>query len=142
MQETQVINQLLWLPLIFLSGATFPLSFLPKAAQRFSVFLPATYLVNGLQRATLSTPLRNLLTETLSLTFWAILAFFIAAKLFRWESESTIPRKAKLWAASMALPFFLLGIWENKVGQIQAQARSAYQLLDQEPPKAQSTDKP
>src|SRR6202041_1830012 len=30
MQETQVINQLLWLPLIFLSGAPFPLAFLPK----------------------------------------------------------------------------------------------------------------
>ena len=30
MQETQVLNQLLWLPLIFLSGATFPLAYLPK----------------------------------------------------------------------------------------------------------------
>src|SRR5215469_16575408 len=31
MQETQVLNQLIWLPLIFLSGATFPLTFLPKS---------------------------------------------------------------------------------------------------------------
>ena len=53
MQETQVLNQILWLPLIFLSGATFPLTFLPKTAQNFSVFLPATYLVTGLQQATL-----------------------------------------------------------------------------------------
>src|SRR5207302_4616160 len=30
MQETQVLNQLLWLPLIFLSGATLPLGFLPR----------------------------------------------------------------------------------------------------------------
>ena len=52
MQETQVLNQLMWLPLIFLSGATFPLAFLPKAVQGFSVFLPATYLVTGLQEAT------------------------------------------------------------------------------------------
>src|SRR5205807_3665942 len=50
MQETQVLNQLLWLPLIFLSGATFPLAFLPRAVQRFGLFLPATYLLNGLQQ--------------------------------------------------------------------------------------------
>ena len=51
MQETQVLNQLIWLPLIFLSGATVPLPDLPKVAQAFSVFLPATYLVWGLQDA-------------------------------------------------------------------------------------------
>src|SRR5207302_4184765 len=46
MQETQVLNQLLWLPLIFLSGATFPLAYLPRTVQRFGLFLPAPYLVN------------------------------------------------------------------------------------------------
>src|SRR5689334_21772568 len=35
MQETQVLNQLLCLPLIFLSGATFPLAFMPRTVQRF-----------------------------------------------------------------------------------------------------------
>jgi len=33
MQETQVLNQLIWLPLIFLSGATLPMGYLPKVAQ-------------------------------------------------------------------------------------------------------------
>src|SRR5271163_598935 len=51
MQETQVINQLLWLPLIFLSGATFPLTFMPAMVQKISLFLPATYLVTELQDA-------------------------------------------------------------------------------------------
>src|SRR5207245_6143306 len=50
MQQTQVLNQLLWLPLIFLSGATLPLAFLPRIVQRFGLFLPATYLVNGIQQ--------------------------------------------------------------------------------------------
>src|SRR5256885_2507907 len=40
MQETQVLNQLIWLPLIFLSGATLPMGYLPKSAQSISVFLP------------------------------------------------------------------------------------------------------
>src|SRR5437868_15423332 len=51
MQETQVLNQIIWLPLIFLSGATLPMGYLPKSAQSISVFLPATYLVSGLQNA-------------------------------------------------------------------------------------------
>ena len=51
MQETQIINQLLWFALLFLSGATVPLPNLPKVAQHVALFLPATYLVSGLQRA-------------------------------------------------------------------------------------------
>src|SRR5215472_12270936 len=39
MQETQVLNQLIWLPLVFLSGATLPLAFLPTLARRFALFL-------------------------------------------------------------------------------------------------------
>ena len=60
MQETQVLNQLIWLPLIFLSGATMPLPYLPHVAQKFALFLPATYLVWGLQNATFfSQPIRS-----------------------------------------------------------------------------------
>ncbi len=144
MQETQVLNQLLWLPLIFLSGATLPIAYLPKVAQGVAVFLPATYLVTGLQNAMYSSfPVWKLLTQILSLFFWTVLTFFVAAQLFRWEPESKIPRNAKLWALATALPFFLLGVWENKNGQILTQAQAAYRSLDQpaksdHPPKAQS----
>src|SRR5271169_6003752 len=51
MQETQIINQLIWFVFIFVSGATFPFPLLPGAVQAVAVFLPATYLVSGLQRA-------------------------------------------------------------------------------------------
>jgi ABC-type multidrug transport system permease subunit len=132
MQETQVLNQLLWLPLIFLSGATLPIAYLPKIAQGVAVFLPATYLVTGLQNAMYSSfPVSKLLTQILSLFFWTVLTFFVAAQLFRWEPESKIPRNAKLWALATALPFFLLGAWENKNGQILTQAQAAYRSLDQ-----------
>src|ERR1700692_1304832 len=67
LQETQVLNQLIWFALIFLSGATVPLSDLPKAAQAFGVFLPATYLVWGLQGAIfLSASVWHLWVEILS----------------------------------------------------------------------------
>jgi len=150
MQETQVLNQLIWLPLIFLSGATLPIAYLPKVAQGVAVFLPATYLVTGLQGAMYSSfPVWKLLTQILALAFWTILTFFVATQLFRWEPESKIPRNAKLWALATALPFFLLGVWENKNGQILVQAQAAYRSLDQpaksdQPPKTKQhkTDSP
>jgi ABC-2 type transport system permease protein len=131
MQETQVLNQLFWFALIFLSGATVPLSELPKSAQAVGVFLPATYLVWGLQGAIfLSAPVWHLWTEILSLLGWAILTFFVAAQLFRWEPESKIPRKAKLWAAATALPFLLLGIWENHSGTILLESKAAFRAIN------------
>jgi len=133
MQETQVLNQILWLPLIFLSGATMPLSYLPKVVQGFSVFLPATYLVTGLQQASLlSKSITELLTYFLSLLIWTLLSFFVASQLFRWEPETKIPRNGKLWAAATIIPFLLLGIWEHGNGKMLADAQSAYRALTEQ----------
>src|SRR2546425_9636217 len=127
MQETQVLNQLLWLPLIFLSGATFPLAFLPRAVQRFGLFLPATYLVNGLQQTIVnSTTVWSRYAEILSLAAWACLTFFLSAQLFRWEPEARIPRRAKLLVAATAIPFLLLGVVENRTDRILLEAKSAF----------------
>jgi ABC-2 type transport system permease protein len=130
MQETQVLNQLLWLPLIFLSGATFPLAYLPRPVQRFGLFLPATYLVNGLQQTIVNgaTPWSRY-AEILSLACWAGLTFFLSAQLFRWEPESKIPRRAKLLVAATAIPFLLLGVVENRSDRILLEARSAFITL-------------
>lgn len=126
MQETQIINQLLWLPLIFLSGATLPLPSLPAVVQRVGVFLPATYLVNSLQRAIVfSVPITHLLLGIFALFFWAAITFFVSAQLFRWDAESKIPRRAKLWAASTAIPFLLLGVYENRTGRLVAESQAA-----------------
>jgi ABC-2 type transport system permease protein len=131
MQETQVLNQIIWLPLIFLSGATFPLAYLPNAVQHFGLFLPATYLVTGLQSALYeSRHVWELGVQIVALASWAILTFFVASQLFRWEPEAKIPRNAKLWVLGTALPFFLLGVWENNTGQILRQAQATFRSLD------------
>ena len=123
MQETQIINQLLWFALIFLSGATVPLAVLPHMVQRIGLFLPATYFVYGLQRAMLAdAQLYTLGTVVFSLIAWAALAAFISSQLFRWEPEAKLPRNAKLWAVATILPFVLLGIWENHNGKLLATA--------------------
>jgi len=131
MQETQVINQLLWLPLIFLSGATFPLAYLPATVQKVGLFLPATYLVNGLQQAIFHDQRPwQLLIEALSLGAWAILTFFVSSQLFRWEPESKIPRRAKLWALATAIPFLFLGVWGIRNDRIIHEAKASFEEIE------------
>src|SRR5437870_13614054 len=75
MPETQVIIQLIWLPLIFLSGATVPLVSLPQVVKYVGLFLPATYLVTGLQSAifTAAAPWGpDILLALCSLAVWEI----------------------------------------------------------------------
>jgi ABC-2 type transport system permease protein len=142
MQETQVLNQLIWLPLIFLSGATLPMGYLPKSAQDVSVFLPATYLVSGLQNAVFSSfPVQKILVQLVSLAIWAVLSFFVATQLFRWEPEVKIPRRAKLWAAATVLPFLFFGVWESQNRQLLNQAQAAFHSVE-EPDKTSQPSKP
>ena len=141
MQETQVLNQLIWLPLIFLSGATLPMGYLPTTAQNVSVFLPATYLVSGLQNAMfLSFSIDKIMVQVSALAFWAVLSFFIATQLFRWEPEVKVPRNAKLWALATILPFFFLGIWESHNREILRQAQTAFHSLYEASPAQQKTN--
>ena len=130
MQETQVICQIIWFALLFLSGATLPFPSLPHVVQRFGVFLPATYLVLALQKAFLNHAAAwDLLVEITALLAWAVLTFFMAAKLFRWEPEEKVTRNAKVWAAATILPFVLLGVWENHYGGVRSQSQSAMDSL-------------
>jgi len=144
MQETQVINQLIWLPLIFLSGATVPLADLPQVVKHVGLFLPATYLVTGLQSAiywSFAPWSVDVLLALCSLALWAILTFFLSAQLFRWEPESKIPRRAKLLAAATAIPFLLLGFWEYKTNRTMAQAQAMFDSLNP-PSKSNATSGP
>ncbi len=130
MQETQVICQIVWFVLLFFSGATFPLPILPQAIQHLADFLPATYLVLGLQKAIKeSAPVWNLAEALFPLAGWAVLAFFISTQLFRWEPEEKVTRNAKAWAAATILPFLLLGAWESKRGQVRRESRSMFDRL-------------
>ena len=145
MQETQVINQLIWLPLIFLSGATVPLASLPQVVKRVGLFLPATYLVTGLQSAIYGdfAPWSvDVLLALCSLAVWGLLTFFLSAQLFRWEPESKIPRRAKLLAAATAIPFLLLGIWENKTNRTMTQAQAMFDSLSTPSKQAPAADSP
>ena len=131
MQETQVLNQLLWLPMLFLSGATLPVAYLSPYVQHFALFLPATYMVSGLQNGIyFSQHIWQLPIQLFSLVSWGLLSFFVAVQLFRWEPETKIPRNAKVLAAATVIPFLLLGIYEQRNSKILSDARTAYESLD------------
>ncbi len=143
MQETQVLNQLLWLPLIFLSGATIPFTALSKGVQNVALFLPATYLVHGFKQAIVNSvwPDKLLMVLT-SLFIWFILTLFLSTQLFRWEPEAKIGRKAKLYVAATAIPFILLGIWEAKEGRVIAEEKNIVQRLDDSDKAKEKSEQP
>jgi len=134
MQETQLINQLLWWAFLLLSGATIPLPVLPGWLQSIAVFIPATYLVSGFQTVMIGRAgILGIGPEIVALAVSTAVAFVVSQQLFRWEPEAKIPRNAKLWAASALIPFLLLGIWESGHNRLRATSTLDYQSITSQP---------
>jgi imidazolonepropionase-like amidohydrolase/ABC-type multidrug transport system permease subunit len=113
MQESQLLVQLIYLPMLFLSGATFPLSLFPPWLLVVTQFVPATYMVIGIQGMLLRHEgIAANIQPTLALILTAFVGLFISYKLFRWEKEEKIRASAKLWLAAVLTPFLLLGFWQ------------------------------
>ena len=130
-QETQVINQILWSAFLFLSGATLPLPMLPIWLQRFALFLPATYLVTGLERVMVArVGIRQIEPEIVALAVSAAMAFFLSQQLFRWEPEAKVGPRAKALAAATIVPFLLLGLWETAHGNLRSTARTDFLSIE------------
>ena len=113
MQESQLIVQLIYLPMLFLSGATFPLAMFPPWLLVVTQFVPASYMVTGIQGMLLRQEgIGANMEPMLALILTTIVGLFIAYKLFRWEKEEKIRAPAKLWLAVVLAPFLLLGAWQ------------------------------
>jgi imidazolonepropionase-like amidohydrolase/ABC-type multidrug transport system permease subunit len=120
MQESQLLIQLFYMPMLFLSGATFPITMLPLWGRLFAQFLPASYLVSGFQGIFFrQEALLDNSSAAVALLLTVILGTFISAKLFRWEKEEKIGLTAKLWVLAVLCPFLLLGGYQaHNHGQI------------------------
>ena len=114
MQEAQLLTQLLYMPMLFLSGATFPLATLPEWAQVVAQFLPASYLVTGLQAIFFrhETLLQNR-AAVAALLLTSATALFIATRIFRWEKSEKLRPAAKGWVLAVLAPFFVLGAYQT-----------------------------
>lgn len=123
-QEANVLVQLIYMPMLFLSGATIPLSAMPNWVQIITQFVPATYLTSGisgiLQRGE---SLGQNWKSVGALLITAVVGLFIATKLFRWEKEEKLRPAAKLWVAAVLLPFFVLGAYQAHSRQELTKAR-------------------
>jgi imidazolonepropionase-like amidohydrolase/ABC-type multidrug transport system permease subunit len=113
MQESQLVVQLIYLPMLFLSGVTFPLSMFPPWLLVVTQFLPATYLVTGIQGMLLRNEgIAANIQPALALVLTGFVGLFISYKLFRWEKGEKIRGSAKLWLAAVLTPFLVLGFWQ------------------------------
>ncbi|MHB8754628.1 MAG: ABC transporter permease [Candidatus Acidiferrales bacterium] len=132
MQETTVINNIIWSLFLFLSGVTIPLAFMPGWVQKVTLFLPATYLATGLEGAMLhAASFRDVLEDLIALSVSLLLAFEVSRRLFRWEPNEKIRGKAKLWAVAALIPFLLLGGWEVTRGHLLQEINHQFQTINQ-----------
>jgi imidazolonepropionase-like amidohydrolase/ABC-type multidrug transport system permease subunit len=113
MQESQILVQLIYLPMLFLSGATFPVSLFPPWLLLLTQFLPATYLVTGVEAMLMRDEgIAQNLMPALALVLTTVVGLFLAYKLFRWEKEEKIRNSAKLSILVVLLPFLGVGGWQ------------------------------
>lgn len=128
MAEANILIQVLYMPMLFLSGTTVPSSMLPTWAQTAGQFMPATYLVHEFQevffynRALMSTKESTAAVGALLLSI--AMGLFLAVKLFRWEKEEKLSSRNRLWVAGVLAPFLAMGCWaaytKDHVGENQA----------------------
>src|SRR4029077_3914386 len=110
--------------------AAIPASLLPRWTQTVSQFMPAAYLVSGMQ---------GILTqhESLSANWKAAgallitlcLATFVAMRLFRWEKDEKLKGSAKLWVAGVMLPFLALGVYQFRTNEQNVKNRILWRQL-------------
>ena len=124
MQESQILIQLLYFPMLFLSGATIPLSVLPNWVQILAQFIPATYLMTGMQSilGRNETLLQNW-SAAGALALTILVGTFLGVKLFRWEKDEKIPGSAKLWLVAVLAPFLILGAYQSRTKDSLVKAR-------------------
>jgi ABC-2 type transport system permease protein len=133
MQETQIINQLIWMVFLFLSGATIPLAVFPGWIQRITLFSPATYLAVGLQSAATNQVVAfEILTEAAALILGLLVAFEISRRIFRWEPEAKVPARAKIWVLAALIPFLAFGAYENYSGRMLKRVSTMMSFIDRQ----------
>ncbi|MBK5291919.1 MAG: amidohydrolase family protein [Acidobacteriia bacterium] len=111
--ESNVLVQVLYMPMLFMSGATIPISNMPVWAQITAQFLPAAYLNTGVQHVMLHAGgLGESLGSMGALLASAIIGTLVSVKIFRWEKEERIKGSAKAWVVGVFAPFLLLGGYE------------------------------
>ncbi len=130
MAESNVLVQLLYMPMMFLSGAAIPASLLPRWTQTVAQFMPAAYLVSGMQGIlTQHESLAGNWKAAGALVITLCLAIFVAMRLFRWEKDEKLKGSAKLWVAGVMVPFLALGVYQFRSNEQNVKNRKLWRQL-------------
>ena len=114
MAEANILIQMLYMPMLFLSGTTIPSSVLPAWAQTVAEFMPATYLVTGFQGIFFrNQSIFDNGPAVGALLLTTAMGLFLAVKLFRWEKEEKIAPRNRLWVVGVLAPFLIMGCWRS-----------------------------
>jgi imidazolonepropionase-like amidohydrolase/ABC-type polysaccharide/polyol phosphate export permease len=113
MQEATLVINLLYMPMLMLSGATIPITLLPGWVQTIAQFLPSAYFMTGIQGILRGreTILDNL-DSIAALALTAAVGTLLGLKLFRWEKDEKMKPAAKLWLLATLAPFLVMGVWQ------------------------------
>ncbi|MBV9406378.1 MAG: ABC transporter permease, partial [Acidobacteriaceae bacterium] len=131
-QEAGILVQLLYLPMLFLSGATFPMTMMPVWIQIIAQFLPATYLYQGVQSILIGGQgMAANLASVGALVVTFSVALTVGIKLFRWEKEEKIRNSAKLWVVAVLAPFLLMGLYQARTRHNITEARILARTAEQ-----------
>ncbi len=114
-QEAQILIQSLYMPMLFLSGATIPVTIMPEWVQTVAQYLPATHLFVGMQSILGGgEPLSHNLAALGALVLTVLVSFFVGVKLFRWEKGEKLSNASKLWVVAVLAPFVLMGMYQTR----------------------------
>jgi ABC-2 type transport system permease protein len=81
----QAAGLVLFLPMLFLSGATLPRSLMPEALRNVSDYLPLSQVVGLLQGLWVGDPWQDHMRETWILVAMLAVGVILSARTFRWE---------------------------------------------------------
>ena len=80
-----IICTLIYFPSLFLSGASVPLSIMPKGLQTFANIFPMTQTIKLLENAVLGNPLESDGIRFIVLAAVSLLSYAVSIKVFKWE---------------------------------------------------------
>ncbi len=84
-RAAMAIAYLVYFPMLFLSGATVPLQYMPDIIKTISKFIPLTYCVQILQGTWMGGPIDSFLTEAGILLAITAVCTGLSVKFFKWE---------------------------------------------------------
>jgi len=102
------IAQLIFMPMIFLSGATVPDFLIPPSWQQVGEFLPLTHVFRACKAIVVGKSWDALVSPTVALLITAAVGLWFAHALFRWEPEEKLltPARLKVIAATLLVLTF------------------------------------